>query len=235
MTVQLSEFYPYLAPSFPGAPTPALNMAIIQAAQEFCEETNIWLQLLDPIDIVSLQYEYSLSVPSGMEAYADLIGVESVKYKQDGEDEDQFVSLKPLSEIQVDREARDGAVSAGWKYEEEPAPGYYYIDPATPGILSLYPTPDTASAEGLLVRAILTPLDTATVLPDFLKQKWQRAIVYGAKEFLYSITSQPWADPNLEMRAKIDFSNEKVRAKYHAITGEVTMNTMVRMRGSSWL
>lgn len=71
----LDDFHPYILPEVMGAPIPAVNLAIIRAAREFCEKSLVWEVDIPSIAISNGVSEYDLSLPDE----SDLIHLTSVK------------------------------------------------------------------------------------------------------------------------------------------------------------
>ena len=128
MATALSAWEPEILPDITNVPRPALENAVRNACIEFCERTHLWTEDLDRITVAADTREYALTEPSG----ATIILVDDVKYKQDGLDDDQFVTLDPVSENQKNRKD-----SGSWKYRESTSPSGYYALPDNPTELLL--------------------------------------------------------------------------------------------------
>ena len=72
--VNLESLHPYILPEVIGAPIPAVNLAIIRSAREFCERSLVWEHDIPAVPVASNVGCYQLSLPS-----ADLIHLTSVK------------------------------------------------------------------------------------------------------------------------------------------------------------
>ncbi len=204
-----------IAPAVPDAPVPAIEQAVRDAAIEFCEKTLLWTYDLTRISIVADTQEYDLTDPVG--TFASIIGIESVRYKQDGEDDDQFVFLKATS---FDQE--DTLNSGSWRYQEATVPNEYYVsyaDSSSNAVIGLKPIPTEASTSGLLVRVALQPDRDSDNFPHFLYQFFYQAIVDGAKAYLFNYDGQPWADRANYSKYRFAFEYAYNNAKKKKITG----------------
>lgn len=230
MTVAFSAWNPDIKPFFPGIPSAAIDKAILDASIEFCEDTHVWMGALDRISIVADQKNYTLSVPTG-EGDAHIHFIENVKYKEDGEDDDQFYNLVPIVERRADRQWQS---YSNWKFTDSTAPIAFYFDPNTV-TLSLYPIPNKASSSGLLVRVAYTPANDATALPDFLYDNYRKAIQFGAMAQLYSQTAMPWALPQAAGEYMARFEEAKAAAKLTVMTGGTSAPLTIAFMGDDWL
>lgn len=228
MTVALSQWRPFI--NIPLVPLPAIEQAVLEAAIMFCEGSSVWRETLDRIDVVSNQADYSLSLPTAISSYGRIMGVAAVWYKQDGEDDDNFGRLDPLSQDHEDRE-QYGA----WHLETASTPSNYYVSADDPETLHLYPIPTDDSDDGLLVKAIVRPIEGATVLPDVLYNRYRRQIATGAKAILYDIPAMPWRDPVKANKLEITFDEMIAEANMEAFKGATNQELRVQFRGDNWL
>jgi len=204
---------------------PAMQKAVRDAAITFCEKTHLWTDDLDRITVVANtpDYDLSLSMPAAI-PHGEIIGIDDVKYKQDGMADKQFVTLDPISENQMDLHD-----SGSWKWRTSSTPAKYYAD-KTHTILYLKNTPTLGSANGLLVRAILRPAKDATVLEQFLYAQHYKAIADGAKGFLLGQSAQPWFNAQLAVMFGGAFSMAISEAKIQKVDRGTKRKMSVRMR-----
>ncbi len=193
MSVQMTQWAQDVYAGILGVPEPAVIDGVRNAAREFCKRTLLWTFELDRISVVASQSNYTLSVPSNQ--YGEIILVDDAKYKQNGQDDDQFVHLDPISENEMDLdEWRSNTSRGGWKYQTAATPSKFWLDPDDRTILYLYRTPTEASTQGLLVRVCLKPTKAAEVVPDFLYYQHYETILAGAFSDLYGRRQMPWFD-----------------------------------------
>jgi hypothetical protein len=228
MTVALTNWEPYILPEIPAVPDPALQRAVRDAAIDFCKDTLLWKEWLDRISIVEDDDDYSLTAPAAMALYADIQGVYQVFYKEDGAADDQFAPLDPTTEDDMEAE-----LGSAWMFATAEQPSKYYMPASEPTTLYLYPIPTVASASGLLVRAYCKPLETATVLPDFLFNRHKNAIKYGALAKLFGAKGMPWYDLKEQSKWLDFYTNERDNTLLLAATGSVRKEQSVRMR--NWI
>lgn len=205
--------YPYdwereIMPRVHGVTRPALVMAVIDACQRFCEETELYSQELTAINVAEDDRDYTLSAPSN----AAFVRVLNVKYKTDGADNDEFVDLDLLS---VDEWQRCNKGS--WKYHEAEVPTKYWVDESF--ILYLDFIPTEASTGGLLVEAALKPSDAAATVADFFLTNWRKIIGFGAIAYLLSMRGMTWYDPKAALEYEMRFMKGMGKGKIKRITG----------------
>jgi len=186
MATNLVEWSPEILPDIPQLPVPALKHAVRNAAILFCQESLIWTFELAVMTVVVATREYTLTADTGAQIY----GIESVKFKANGEADSTYTALEPTSQS-----AKDLYDDDAWFYEEAAAPTSYWLSEEKK--LELYPIPSAGSTDGLSVRVNQTPLRTYESLPDFLFNHYFEAIAAGAKSNLFSRTGMPWYDPQI--------------------------------------
>jgi hypothetical protein len=218
-TKNLTEWEPGIAPDISGAPMPAIENAVRNACIQFCEGTLLWAHALDRINVIADQQGYTLTAPSD----SVIISADDVKYKQDGQADNQFVTLDPISENQEDLHSL-----GSWKFKKAPTPSYYFLDKDKK--LYLIDTPTVKSDAGLLVRVNLKPSRDCTSVQDFLYLDHFQAIANGAKEELFLKKGQDWYDPNLAMAFGADFREAINDAKLLKQTNYTKRPSRVRMR-----
>lgn len=234
MSVNMTSWQPEIYTHLVGVPTPGLIHVVRNAARKFCEDTQLWTLKLDRISVLADTNNYAITIPGAQSA--ELIAIDNVKYKQDGEDDDQFVTLDPISENQMDLEATGVNVGGGyrptqsWVFQTSPTPSAYYMLPQDPATMYLWKTPDTASASGLLVRVFLRPLKTSTAVPDFIYTNHEAAITQGALAELFAQKAMPWYDPALAGAWAEGFATSLSNARNIKVTGLTNRPIQVRLR-----
>jgi len=237
MATAIADWENKIMPDLPNVPYPAMLDAVRDACIKFCEETRLWTYTLDRISVVANTSSYALTPPAG----GVIIGSDEVKYKQDGMDDDQFVSLAPLSREGMDRGFGSGSVGVhseyggyggdAWEFQTAPTPSRFWLD--NDKNLKLYRIPTVASDEGLLVRVILKPTDDCTTVEDFIWDDHRETIARGARADLLSRKGQPWYDPELAGFEGTMFRSGYNDARWIKTTDYTKRNTRVRMR--AWL
>ena len=200
---------------------PAVLNAVRNACIKFCEGTLLWTYTLDRISVEANEDEYTLTIPEAQ--YGTIISVDDVKYKIDGADDDQFITLDPLSKNQ-----KDLWDSGSWPFRTSTSSSHYYVDKDKTLFLYMIPTED--SDEGLLVRVNLRPIRTTTVVQTFLYTNHYETIGKGAKADLFARKAQPWYDPNLASMYSVSFHNDINDAMAVKTSGYTKRPSQVRLR-----
>jgi len=218
-TKALTLWWEEVAPDVAGVNMPAVVSAVRNACIKFCAETFLWTADLTRINVEANTQSYTLTAPSD----SVIIGVDDVKYKQNGADDDQFVTLDPISETQ--KNLHD---TGSWKYRTSPTPSGYFVDKDKN--LLLYRIPTVASTSGLLVKVNLKPDRACTTVDEFLYNDHFETIGHGAKADLFLRRAMPWFDGNLALVHRALFTNAINNAKPLKTTGYTKRPMRVRMR-----
>ena len=229
MTVNITAWEGDILPKVPLVPHPAFLKAVGDAAIEFCEETLSWKEWLSAIDVVASDRDYTLSLPAGVAAYAQIEKVRRVLFKENGADNSQFAPLHPATEGEMDAD-----LGIGWQFQTGASLSRFLLDEDDPTMLLLYPIPENASAGGLLVQIYAKPMETATVVPDFLFKRYRKAITNGALANLFGETAMPWANPQLQSYYADLFSNDCDNATVRAVKGPIEKADSVQFR-RNWI
>jgi len=224
MATDIIDWAPEILPWITGVPMPAIELAVRNAAIDFCKNTLLWTTTLDRITVEEDTADYTLELDTDL--YAEIIGTDNVKYKQDGQDDDQFINLFPMSEVQMDM---DTYVSGSWKFWTSPTPTHHWMD-ITTKTLHLYRIPEDESTEGLLVMLNIKPNDTTTTLPDFLMRDWRQVIGFGALGDLFQRKATPWYDKSAGVDYETKFNNKCNEALNLKVSGATKRPMGVRMR-----
>ena len=185
MATNLTEWNHDIRPFAKRIDPSIIKKAVRDAAIAFCEKTWLWTVNLTRISVVADQQDYALTDPSD----AEIIVVDNLKYKENGQDDDQFRNLDPISENQMDLSG-----SGSWPFAESSSPTGFWVD-VVDKILHLYSKPTEASTDGLLVRVVVRPSDGCTSVPDFLYEEHRKTITQGALADLFSQLLIDWPDP----------------------------------------
>lgn len=218
-TKALTLWWEDVAPDISGLAMPALVIAVRNACIKFCAETFLWTQDLTRINVVANTQSYALTAPSN----SIIIGVDDVKYKQNGVDDDQFITLDPVSENQ--KNLQD---SGSWKYRTSTTPSEYFVDKDRN--LLLYRIPTVASTSGLLVKVNLKPDRACTTVDEFLYNDHFDTIGNGAKADLFSRRAMPWFDGQLALVHRALFTNGVNNAKPIKTSGYTKRPMRAQMR-----
>ena len=197
--VPLDDWTAEIRTHLAGAPEETCIIYLRRAAQQFCEDSRIWRELLGEhavspaasnaltVDVV-VPEEDTYPLPSGGGVDSVLIGIDRLEI--DG------LPLRPL-----DRRRRVA-------YDEWTK--MLHIDATLitrAGVLGIY--------------ALLRPSDAATALPEALA-KWRSGIIDRALERMMLMPKQPWSNPVLARRFAGQYQNRVSEARRAAARGNVS-------------
>lgn len=198
----LTQFFPYVLPHVAGCSEGMAEQTIRSACIELCLRSQI-LQIVEVDAVTAGVADYAIPLPSSS-LLSRVLGV----YVND-------VSLAPTSMESV----REGAALAGTAEQGTPR-AYFQRTTATPEV-TLYPTPDTSSPDGLLIRAAYAPSRTAMTVPDELFTDWVEAIAAGAVLRLVTTPNHHFSNPKLAPMYAAQFYKGVASATSTARTGRV--------------
>lgn len=170
-TVNWSAFYPYVAPEVYECPEITMEMAVRDAAAEFCRRSFVWQENLDQITTIKNIADYDLDVPTGtivehvLEAICDGKELVGVKLRDLPPNRDTFVG-KPAAYSML--------------FGDQ---------------VKIYPIPDTKGTMRLLVA--LTPSNASTGIDSTIFERYKEVIAHGAKYRLMNVPSKSWTNPAL--------------------------------------
>jgi len=208
--------------------------------RDFCKRTALWWYDVS-FDVIAGTNYYKLSALIPQEPdddAADIVLVESVKYKSDGEDSDSYRDLPPL---RAWVENVPGKNSGGWQYFTGSEPTNFYYDELEETLL-LYPTPELDSApDGIEARLILMPGHEAIEFPDFFYKQYKTELGIGIAANLMQLTNKPWSNEELGKIKGAEYDSWVTEAKSKKQSGYTRRTTQVQFphfggsRGSSWV
>lgn len=199
----ISDFFPRLLPHVVGCPDPLAQQAVLDAAIEFCERSQVLREQLDPVSLVIGQAEYDLYAPPQQEiARVMSVALDSATLLQADLDEVRFdtstTNAKPLR--------------------------FYTVRLDSIFSLRVSPAPDDVGT--LVATVALRPARDATHLHGELFTRWIDPIVQGALFRLRTIPGQPFSDlalagaaaaaaARLTNRARVEGNYGRVRGSMH--------------------
>jgi len=167
----LSQFYPFVEPEVMGCPYPVIDHQLRLAMREFCDETRVWKEWLDPVtlDGTTSRFDYDLTQSQEL--------VRVLRASIDGEELDI-----------VD----GGSTPADWN-EDVPSDitrdTLVHFDTAEYLIL-----PKPTAGGVLLVQMAFRPSLAATQVGDILYTRYAEKVAEGCKARLMAMLGQPWAN-----------------------------------------
>lgn len=219
-TVPISNWATDILPNVPGVPWPGFIGAIRDAAEDFCKQTLLHSVWLDRISIVASTPEYALTLPGTGYSHVRIWNIDQVFFKENGADDDEFTPLDPASEQELER-----VYDTSWRFATGPDPAEYICAEYNPYFIRLRPIPTEASANGLLIRVNVVPIETAITLEDWLYYRWKNEIKAGALADLFSHKAAPYYDPKLAEGWDQTFRDGVANAKIKKISGRTKRPT----------
>lgn len=192
--MKVDDFFAFVLPDVPGCPDPTLRQAIVMAAVDFCRDSMSWSEYLDPIALRDGVQDYDLDAPS--QAYVHLVRDVYLGARR----------LRPVTMAQLQVELPDWRNTSG----NEPS---YYNTSADRNALRVFPMPANTTGQQLVVRACFMPKPTATLLPDFLGQRFMGVIADGAKSRLMLMSGKPWTNEKLGIDLRNKFADGVTEAR----------------------
>lgn len=171
----LDVFLPSILTVAPGCAEPTAIAAVRQAVMQFCEATRSW-RSDDTFEVTPTTCAF-VCVPD----QAELFEIEAVHF--DGAPLDP-VSVAYLDRMQPTwRHSLDTGATGSPRYFTQLAQDMIQIVPSATGIVK--------------VQAFLKPSEDAEQVPDFIANKYRRAIASGALADLLLTPGQPFFSPDL--------------------------------------
>lgn len=167
MSESIATWLKDFLPRTPGAVRAVAKRELINAAREFFRESAAWIYVVDDVDFAAGTYTYTLTPPDANSEILQIYSVES--------------NGLPLT-FKVERPAGE---------RETGTPRFWYADKA---VLTLWPTPVEADTQ-VVIRSILIPTASTTVLPDVAASKYYEGILDGALARMYGHPAKPYSNP----------------------------------------
>lgn len=198
-----SAFSLWVRPLVPGCPDPMIERALCDAAIEFCEQTQAFVE------------RAKLNVRAGRDTY-EVTSEAGSPGMVLGVTVDDAVLPPVYIEALINRYGEE------WK-NHTGTPRHYLAD--NEDTLRLYPTPDT-NLTGTLTLA-MRPNRADTRWDDRLFERYGETIADGALARLLNQVSTPWAEPNAALQRRQRFLQgiSRVRAKAYAAYTPATVYT----------
>ena len=202
-----------------------LDDAVRDTVRDFCRNTAIWRYDLDRISTVALTREYPITTLPAEGGANEFVSIVSAKYKEDGMDDDQFFTLDMRQGDRQEKLTRDAA----YTFETAPNPDTILVDDYDENFL-LYPIPENASTDGLLVRITVMPTVDGADVPLFIYNKYKKEIAWGAAAHLYNQPNQPWSNKKMWNQHWLQYTSERDEAAYQVWAGRTNRTLQVRPR-----
>lgn len=170
---KLADFYRFIKPYCPGASEPAIDQALLDAAEEFCRRAQCVLVDAEVVSIVAGQRDYELYVETND---VQIVGIDSAAV-------DNGIG-KPRYLTPCRPHRKSAAVSD--------SPQEFWMP--VRGTIRLHPTPESGGDQLHAVVAT-APLQSARVLDDTLLTEWNTPISAGAIARLYMTPGRAYSAP----------------------------------------
>lgn len=200
----LTDFLPRMLPYLPGCSEPLAVQTLLDSAIDFCEQSEVLREDLDPIITLVGVNNYELDAPSQQQV-ARVISVQL-----DGSWLQDFPVDYPDKPIDMaGRPTHFSTTRNGSTLE-----------------LKLFPQPDAAYE--IKVSVATRPLRTATQVEDDLFNLWVEPVVAGAISRVKAIPNQPFTDPQgalvMQMQAQAGVAKARREGSYGRIRGSLKVN-----------
>lgn len=207
--MKLDDFFPYVLPEVMGCPDPVLRNAVRMSVIEFCNASQAWSVISDPLALEEGVQDYEIETPVG--AYA-----QTVRDVWMGSTRLQAITMAALQEVLPNWQTAQGS---------EPI---YYNQAQERGSIRVFPIPTNVHGQELVMRVVFQPTLTTNTVPDWLGQDQMETIAAGAKYRLLLIPGQAWSNPNLGAYYKSQFDNSVTNARieeaHERVPGSITVS-----------
>ena len=214
--ISVDLWFPDVIPAAQLCPNPIIRREIVNACRDLCERTMLWVEALDPIDVVGDTAEYALTKTD-----VEISGADRAKFNGK--------TIYPTSETALDEDETQEDQTT-WREKTTDTPERYFV--TFEKNLRLVYIPDADLTSGLEVWAILIPLVDSIVVPIFLWENFKDMIADGAKGRLKSILNMPWTDLKAAGGFLQSYEAKMMPAKQKKFTGfqRVKTRAIVRTR-----
>jgi hypothetical protein len=204
-----TDLLPYILPEVPGAPDTLVKQAIMRSANEFCREAGVWNEIQDPLIVLDNINEYEIDTPTG----AQLVTIKSI-----------WMVNRELVPVTMERLQE---LIPNWQEAKGSDPAYYNAANDYTSF-RIYPIPYGANKAKMTVRAVYTPNQFGTFLPQFLVDIYLDEILAGAKFRLMSMPGKAWSNGELALLNKAMFDDGITKAKVFEAHDKVAGSPRVR-------
>lgn len=199
MTVEYTEFLPYVSPYAPNLAEPTALAHIRNACIEFCRESLLLQTDIDPIDITTGQNTYFIDSPIGTE----ITQVQSLYYKG--------LRLERKSQYELER-----AYTRDWQSLAGTPKVYTQFNP-NEVVLVLNPQEDAVA--GLTGRICYIPMRNSTKVDKIVFERFAEVIADGALSRILAIPNEPFTDPNTAVIRRASFKAGIANAQAYVTGG----------------
>lgn len=175
----LADFERFVAPLVEGAPAPAIEDAILDAAVEFCTRTRLLRAFLDPVTLVPGTFEYELDAPEADTQIVDVVAA--------------WLPEGPVTS--ATRPELEERYPDGWAWRQVGSTAevrHFYC--RLPGFVQLVPAVTAKAPRALRLEVAYAPTRSARDLHDVLLNRYAEQLANGALARLHQHKAG-YADP----------------------------------------
>ena len=213
----LDVFLSRLLPHVMGCPDVTAKQALLDSCIEFCEETLLVQHTSPPQTATANVGTYTLTLPEPTHQAVAMV-------------QKMWFGTSLLSVAASNDVSNILALTspAGTESAATGTPSVYYE--ISPGLVGIYPRPETTQASMISARLASKPLRTATQVDDILYTDWVETIVAGAIGRLCETAGQPYSNPSLAASGYAKFWRDVSKATNLAKRGRVVTSMYVTPR-----
>ena len=163
--VDVADFEKFVVSYVSGVPYGVVIQKLVEAAIEFCEETEYWRYSPNDIDAVADQINYTITIPSDSQISTIVDPIYHSKHKVFGKEK------RWLDENILDIDA-----GIDWTTDTDDYAKYFLIETSDLTTIRLIPYPNTSATGALQLTVILKPTRDATTLPDFFYNEFAQGL-----------------------------------------------------------
>lgn len=212
------DFLPYVLPDVPGCPESVASDAIVSAAIEFCEKSLVLQRDHDPVNVLAGRPDYDLDSPISQMLVCKVMKAWFLRHV-----------LTPVGPDDMDDPyAYQAALGQSGSNYGVAIPMYFVQKEER--TITLWPAPQSDTAQGLTLRVALKPMRAATSFDDVLFEDWVDVITAGAKAALQTTPGKTFTNPQLALGNQGAFMAGTNRAMVRGNKGLTRTSLSVRMR-----
>lgn len=201
--VPYTNFFPWVAPFFPGIPDPLLTDAIRNACIEFCEKSGWLLYTPTPQQVTANENEYDLTLDLPTDTTVARVKSAWV----------YGLTIEPKDEEDLRR-----MYNLDWRTQTGNPAYFTQYEPTT---LIIVPVPTLTVPAGLQMTLVLRPTRTSTTVDGDLFERWLETVAYGARARLHGVPGQQYESPQMADRLTQMFRagvNRATAERQHGLT-----------------
>lgn len=201
--MNVSDLLPDVLVHTPEVPDMLAERQLVLTTKEFCNKTKYWREDLAPLYLIANIDTYRLITPP------DSIIYELV-----------FISHASGGRLTVTTPHKLLTEDPTWRDRTGNPPTHFFRDGTDE--VRLYPVPSANEAGTVIPRAVLTPSNDATTLPDVVLNDYYDAIVSGAVARLQRMPGKEWTQPKYSAAHEAAFQTAVMNASARATDGRQT-------------